>query len=113
MPRQRRLATRAVHWRMRAPACAPDHHWGAVPQHRRRGGLQQQADGSERHGHHPVGASHVSTWLNTYPMRFRVIDGLSIRYAESEHRDVHALLLSPWLESLLAFDPIWRQLAEL
>jgi hypothetical protein len=37
--------------------------------------------------------------------QFRTIDGLSIRFAESEQRDVHALLLSPWPESLLAFAP--------
>jgi pimeloyl-ACP methyl ester carboxylesterase len=54
----------------------------------------------------------VTTWLNTSPMQFRVIDGLSIRYAESERRDDHALLLSPWPESLLAFEPTWSQLAE-
>jgi pimeloyl-ACP methyl ester carboxylesterase len=44
--------------------------------------------------------------------RFRTIDGLSIRFAESEDRDDHALLLSPWPESLLAFDPTWARLAE-
>jgi pimeloyl-ACP methyl ester carboxylesterase len=44
--------------------------------------------------------------------RFRTIDGLSIRFAESEQRDDHALLLSPWPESLLAFDPTWTRLAE-
>ncbi|MDX6658396.1 MAG: hypothetical protein QOH62_3189 [Solirubrobacteraceae bacterium] len=44
--------------------------------------------------------------------RFRTIDGLSIRFAESEQRDDHALLLSPWPESLLAFDPTWARLAE-
>jgi pimeloyl-ACP methyl ester carboxylesterase len=46
--------------------------------------------------------------------RFRTIDGLSIRYAESEDlgRGVHALLLSPWLESLYAFEPTWSGLAE-
>lgn len=43
--------------------------------------------------------------------RFRTIDGLSIRFAESEHRDDHALLLSPWPESLYAFEPIWSRLA--
>jgi len=51
-------------------------------------------------------------WLNTSPMQFRTIDGLSIRYAESEERDDHALLLGPWPESLLAFDPTWARLAE-
>ena len=45
--------------------------------------------------------------------RFRTIDGLSIRYAESDGpRDVEALLLSPWPESLYAFDATWSQLAE-
>jgi hypothetical protein len=32
--------------------------------------------------------------------RTRRIDGLSIRYAESDPRDVSAILLSPWPESL-------------
>ena len=55
----------------------------------------------------------MSTWLNTpIQMRFRTIDGLSIRFAESEDRDDHALLLSPWPESLLAFEPMWARLAE-
>src|SRR6476661_925981 len=45
-------------------------------------------------------------------MQFRVIDGLSVRFAESEDRDDHALLLSPWPESLLAFEPTWARLAE-
>jgi pimeloyl-ACP methyl ester carboxylesterase len=44
---------------------------------------------------------------------YRTIDGLSIRFAESEaDRDDHALLLSPWPESLLAFEPTWMRLAE-
>src|SRR5580700_3362304 len=42
----------------------------------------------------------------------RTIDGVSIRFAESELRDDHALLLSPWPESLYAFEPIWSRLAE-
>jgi pimeloyl-ACP methyl ester carboxylesterase len=55
----------------------------------------------------------VSTWLNPpIQTRFRTIDGLSIRFAESEDRDDHALLLSPWPESLLAFEPTWARLAE-
>jgi len=45
-------------------------------------------------------------------MQFRTIDGLSIRFAESEDRDNHALLLSPWPESLLAFEQLWARLAE-
>ena len=44
--------------------------------------------------------------------QFRTIDGLSLRFAESEDRDDHALLLSPWPESLLAFEPTWARLAE-
>jgi pimeloyl-ACP methyl ester carboxylesterase len=43
---------------------------------------------------------------------FRTIDGLAIRFAESEDRDDHALLLSPWPESLFAFEPTWTRLAE-
>jgi pimeloyl-ACP methyl ester carboxylesterase len=55
----------------------------------------------------------VSTWLNgvIHP-RFRTIEGLSIRFAESEDRDQQALLLSPWPESLFAFEPTWLRLAE-
>jgi len=55
----------------------------------------------------------MANWLNTpIQTQFRVIDGLSIRFAESEDRDDHALLLSPWPESLLAFEPVWSRLAE-
>jgi len=55
----------------------------------------------------------MTTWLNTpIQMQFRVIDGLSVRFAESEDRDEHALLLSPWPESLLAFEPMWARLGE-
>jgi pimeloyl-ACP methyl ester carboxylesterase len=52
-------------------------------------------------------------WSNTLiETHFRTIDGLCIRFAESEDRDDQALLLSPWPESLLAFDPTWARLAE-
>jgi pimeloyl-ACP methyl ester carboxylesterase len=52
-------------------------------------------------------------WSNSpIETQFRTIDGLSIRFAESEDRDEHALLLSPWPESLFAFDPTWARLAE-
>ena len=44
--------------------------------------------------------------------QFRTIDGLSIRYAESEPRDNHALLLSPWPESIYCYEPTWSRLAE-
>lgn len=44
--------------------------------------------------------------------RFRTIDGLSVRYAESDERDDHAILISPWPESVFAFDQTWSRLAE-
>jgi pimeloyl-ACP methyl ester carboxylesterase len=55
----------------------------------------------------------VTLTLNTsIQTQVRTIDGLSIRFAESEDRQNHALLLSPWPESLYAFEPIWSRLAE-
>jgi pimeloyl-ACP methyl ester carboxylesterase len=48
----------------------------------------------------------------TINIQTKTIDGLSIRFAESEARDSGALLLSPWPESLLAFDQMWEPLAE-
>ena len=42
----------------------------------------------------------------------RTIDGLSIRYAESAPREVSAILLSPWPESLYTFEQMWSRLAE-
>src|SRR5262249_15419814 len=33
-------------------------------------------------------------------------------YAESEPRDAHALLLSPWPESIYSYEPTWTRLAE-
>ena len=53
------------------------------------------------------------TWLEeSIEVQFRTIDGLSIRFAESDNRDDHALLLSPWPESLLAFQQMWARLAD-
>src|SRR5262245_47844309 len=43
--------------------------------------------------------------------QFRTIDGVSIRFAESAPRDEHALLLSPWPETLFAFAQMWERLA--
>src|SRR6478672_4496658 len=43
---------------------------------------------------------------------FRAIDGLSVRFVESDRRDVDALLFSPWPESVFAYEPIWSRLAE-
>jgi pimeloyl-ACP methyl ester carboxylesterase len=55
----------------------------------------------------------VNKWSNgSVRTQFRTIDGLTIRFAESEDRDDHALVLSPWPESLLAFEPTWAKLAE-
>ena len=55
----------------------------------------------------------MSTSLNTsIEPQFRTIDGLKIRFAESEQGDDHALLLSPWPETLHAFDQMWDRLAE-
>ncbi|MBV9414130.1 MAG: alpha/beta hydrolase [Solirubrobacterales bacterium] len=45
--------------------------------------------------------------------RFRTIDGLRIRYAESgASREPTLLLTSPWPESVYAFTPIWSTLDE-
>ena len=53
------------------------------------------------------------TWLNaSFEMRFRLIGGLTVRFAASEDHGDHALLLSPWPESLLAFEPVWWRLAK-
>jgi len=50
---------------------------------------------------------------STMATQTRVVDGLEIRYAESEEaRDRTILMLSPWPESLYAFESIWPQLSE-
>ena len=55
----------------------------------------------------------MTTWLNaSFEMRFRLIGGLTVRFAASEDHADQALLLSPWPESLLAFEQIWSRLAE-
>jgi pimeloyl-ACP methyl ester carboxylesterase len=55
----------------------------------------------------------VVTWLNaSFEMRFRLIGGLTVRFAVSEDHGDHALLLGPWPESLLAFEPVWWRLAK-
>ncbi len=43
-------------------------------------------------------------------LQLRIIDGLSIRFTESDGRNNGALVLSPWPESLFAFEPIWARL---
>ena len=54
----------------------------------------------------------VTTLSQSIRPQVRTIDGLSIRYAESEPRDDHALLLSPWPESIYCYEPTWTRLAE-
>jgi pimeloyl-ACP methyl ester carboxylesterase len=56
----------------------------------------------------------VNTSLTTSIVpRFRTIDGVRIRYADSGGSHERALLLtSPWPESLYAFAPMWATLAE-
>src|SRR5262249_49420881 len=43
---------------------------------------------------------------------FRTIDGVSIRVVESDPRETDALLLSPWPESVFAYEATWSRLAE-
>jgi pimeloyl-ACP methyl ester carboxylesterase len=43
---------------------------------------------------------------------FRTIGGVSVRFVESDRRDADALLLSPWPESVFAYESIWSRLAE-
>lgn len=44
--------------------------------------------------------------------RFTTIDGLRIRYAESGPGAADAILLSPWPETMFAFDQVWATLAK-
>ena len=39
------------------------------------------------------------------------VDGLSVRYAEGGQDGPDAILISPWLESVYAFEPAWPHLA--
>jgi pimeloyl-ACP methyl ester carboxylesterase len=49
----------------------------------------------------------------TPQVQFRTVDGVRIRYAESDGPPERTVLLtSPWPESLYAFAPIWPTLAE-
>ena len=43
---------------------------------------------------------------------FRTVDGVSIRFVESDRRDADALLLSPWPESVFAYEPAWYALSD-
>src|ERR1700733_3662902 len=49
----------------------------------------------------------------TPPVRFRTIDGVRIRYADSGSTQKPAVVLtSPWPESVYAFAPMWASLSE-
>lgn len=54
----------------------------------------------------------TATLTQSIRPQVRSIDGLSIRYAESEPRKDHALLLSPWPESIYCYQPTWARLSE-
>jgi pimeloyl-ACP methyl ester carboxylesterase len=43
--------------------------------------------------------------------QFTTIDGLSVRFAEGGEGDRDAILMSPWPESVYAFEPSWEALA--
>ncbi|SDP11096.1 alpha/beta fold hydrolase [Actinacidiphila guanduensis] len=43
--------------------------------------------------------------------RFTTVDGLRVRYADSGGTGPDALLLSPWPESVYAFERVWEQLS--
>jgi hypothetical protein len=45
-------------------------------------------------------------------LTLRTINGVSVRFVESDQRDVDALLLSPWPESVFAYEAIWSRLVE-
>jgi hypothetical protein len=46
-------------------------------------------------------------------VKFRTIDGVWIRYADSDgSREPTILLTSPWPESVYAFTPVWSTLAK-
>jgi pimeloyl-ACP methyl ester carboxylesterase len=44
--------------------------------------------------------------------RFGTIDGVTVRFAQSEPQERQALLFSPWPESVLAYEQAWSQLAD-
>src|SRR5215831_17032104 len=53
------------------------------------------------------------TTTTTPQVRFRTVDGVRIRYADSGgSKEPTLLLTSPWPESLYAFAPMWATLAD-
>lgn len=74
---------------------------------------QRHSDGGSSCRHVMEEMRALSASLDTtIRTEVRAVDGLSIRIAESEPRDEHALLFCPWPESLFAFEPTWATLAE-
>lgn len=73
-----------------------------------------------RHANGGEGKSMATPISNTITTRVRTVDGLSIRYAESDcdhddhncEHDNHVLLTSPWPESLYAYHALWQSLSE-
>jgi pimeloyl-ACP methyl ester carboxylesterase len=56
---------------------------------------------------------HYMPMTTTPQVRFRTVDGLRIRYAESDRSQEPVLLLtSPWPESVYAFAAMWGTLAQ-
>jgi pimeloyl-ACP methyl ester carboxylesterase len=51
--------------------------------------------------------------MTSQPVQFRTVDGVRVRYADTEgSRKQTIVLTSPWPESLYAFTPIWATLSE-
>src|SRR5262245_57755842 len=62
---------------------------------------------------HTLQEEAMSTTTTIPEARFRTVDGVRIRYADSGGSEGPVVLLtSPWPESLHAFAPIWDTLAE-
>ncbi len=58
-------------------------------------------------------STHAQSTGAIPPVRFRTVDGVRIRYADSGGSSEQTMLLtSPWPESLYAFAPMWTTLAE-
>jgi pimeloyl-ACP methyl ester carboxylesterase len=53
----------------------------------------------------------MTTTVTVPPTRFRTVDDVSVRYADSGGAGPTVLLTSPWPESLYAFAPVWSRLA--
>src|SRR5262249_5839427 len=65
---------------------------------------------SEKHNHPPTTLIGTPMSALIHPKTITV-DGLSVRYAEGGHDGPDAILMSPWPESVYAFEPAWPHLA--